>query len=387
MPDDRWESLYESVEESCSGAVVDSPDFSSSDFRVVIIRAGVTKDRKREYTAEALRDAVRRGVYSKRRMFCDHRGPNDKARGHRSCRDLWARTGEAQFDEDTQSVVAPAHACSQEARVFLDDPVARRTVEFSHDAYIRYEVCPEPRPRGYIPRVAVIEECNSVDFVPFGNAGGRIAEAATEDDHADDEEFAMTDEINGAIEAAVTEGLGNALDKFFEPYMARLEVMFAQKPADDPAPADPSPEAAPADAKLDALLKENEQLKHEKAVAETGKIVAGVLDGLKLSATARTVVEAKFEGKSLPATEIEAAVKEAAEEAEALGRAFILEAQGGTRVKAIPHVSGAQNAFSPRIVDGSEVKPSDASLRHYLRSQGRDGRRIGEAIFSDGESE
>lgn len=197
---DRYEGRAD-VRECAGGRTVEStlPD---DQCKLIVLKSGWTVDRKRFYTAECVKRAAADNVFANRKMFCDHSGPMDNARGTRSTADWWATTGdETWYDEATESVQAIAHAHHDQAKAILRNEVARAACEFSHDSYVEYHR--DEIEETKCMAVDRIVQCNSVDFVPWGNAGGQVTEAV------DEEEVNMTpDEIREAVAAGVREGLG-----------------------------------------------------------------------------------------------------------------------------------------------------------------------------------
>jgi hypothetical protein len=342
------------------GAQVLEGGNDSADFKFIIIRKGLTKDGKRNYTEAALRDAADRGVYNGFKMYANHQGPQDKARGHRDERDWWSTIQETFYDEDEEALAGRAHAHDSVARGILADPVARAATEFSHDSWIRYARTHDKASPPSVPDVVKIDQANSVDWVPYGNAGGRVTEADLEDDDMTQEEIAAL------VSATVAEAIA--------PVVEQLNALVARKPEPEvlnaepePVPETPSPEPNP---ETEALRAENAALKHEKAVADTARLVEKYLDEKPLSPKQRELVLERFAGKDLPATEIQALVDAASEWVNDLSKALLLEAAGPTRIHGAP-LSGTK----PRAISEEEVAEKlNAGIRGIL------GERAGEIL-------
>lgn len=150
---------------------------NGGDVRITIIRAGRTAGGERYYKSEALRRAVEAGVYDNAKMFINHRDPAaDARRGHRDMYDWTAtiRPGSVAFVND--EVIARAHPHSADLRALLADPLARKQVGVSQDADIEYHraTAPDGKPAQVVEDITQVY---SVDWVPTGNAGGRVCEA------------------------------------------------------------------------------------------------------------------------------------------------------------------------------------------------------------------
>ena len=99
---------------------------------------------------------------------------------------------------------------SRKARAILDDPIAKLSVGLSHDSNIRVS---KGRVDGAdVHVVEAISKCHSVDFVPDGNAHGRVIEA-TQEEEIDMAELTaeQMEEITKRVAEAVAEPVANAV--------------------------------------------------------------------------------------------------------------------------------------------------------------------------------
>lgn len=141
---------------------------------VEMVSAGFTADRRRYYPAQALEAAATAGVYDGKKMFWNHERPGPKP-PHRDLRD-WVSTvlpGEVRVREG--NLQALVHAHHPDLLLLLQDELARQAIGLSVDHRVRErsEVI-----EGLATRVVEeISECFSVDWVPEGNAHGRVLEA------------------------------------------------------------------------------------------------------------------------------------------------------------------------------------------------------------------
>src|SRR5690554_1858328 len=175
MPDLRPYEDRERVEEA-GGALAALGD---GDYRVRLIEHGKTRDGQRYYRQEALEAAAKAGLYENAKMFINHRDPaSDARRGHRDVRD-WAATIKPNTVTYTGSALeAVAHVHDPVLRGLLDDGTAKAEIGLSQDATIRYHQREIDGASTHV--VEAIEAVHSVDFVPTGNAWGRVLEAYAE---------------------------------------------------------------------------------------------------------------------------------------------------------------------------------------------------------------
>lgn len=181
------------------------------DYRVMFLAHGTTKTGapRRYYPKRVLEQAAGGAVFDGAKMYLNHVRPG-KDVPHRDLRD-WAATikpGSVRCVEGNLEAVCHAHLA--DVRAILDDPVAKLSVGLSHDSNIRVS---KGRVDGAdVHVVEAITQCHSVDFVPDGNAHGRVIEAAQEEE-IDMAELTpeQMDEITKRVAEAVAEPVANAV--------------------------------------------------------------------------------------------------------------------------------------------------------------------------------
>ena len=199
------------------------------DYRVMFLAHGTTKTGHppRYYPKRVLEAAVAAAIFDGAKMYLNHVKPGRDV-PHRDLRD-WAATikpGSVRCVEGNLEAVCHAHLA--EARAILDDPVAKLSVGLSHDSNIRVS---KGRVDGAdVHVVEAIAHCHSVDFVPDGNAHGRVIEAAQEQE-IDMAELTpeQMEEITKRVTEAVAEPVANAV---------AAKIAETQKAADDAAKAE-----------------------------------------------------------------------------------------------------------------------------------------------------
>jgi len=181
------------------------------DYRVMFLAHGTTKTGQppRYYPKRVLEQAAGAAIFDGAKMYLNHVKPGRDV-PHRDLRD-WAATikpGSIRCVEGNLEAVCHAHL--PEARAILDDPVAKLNVGLSHDSNIRVS---KGRVNGAdVHVVEAITHCHSVDFVPDGNAYGRVIEAAQEEE-MDMAELTpeQMEEITKRVAEAVAEPVANAV--------------------------------------------------------------------------------------------------------------------------------------------------------------------------------
>lgn len=371
-PDAYSTRVAETIE---AGAVLEaSPIEGSSDvaFRLLAIRLGETKCGKRTYTEACLREAACSSQFDNLKLYKNHSGPADQARGHRDLGDWWATTlteGAAQFveslpDGSPGGLVLSAIAHHDEARNILNSPMARTAMQFSHDSDVRYR--PSKQNGRHHQVVEAIERCHSVDFVPYGNAGGRLTEAASAERV---EEISMDQEAITAIAAAFAEVM--------RPTFARIEEALASKsapkpePEEDPEDGEQITEAltrADVDKMVKRELREAHKAWEKGAQAELDKRDTrdAVREALEKTpdckaATKLRIME-RFADMALPEDEREAKITEAITDEIAYQQDVLKEY--GVR----PAVRGAGPTVTPLTQRAKEAE--DEARRAYQREHG-----------------
>lgn len=180
------------------------------DYRVMFLAHGTTKTGQppRYYPKRVLEAAVAASVFDGAKMYINHVRPGRDV-PHRDLRD-WAATikpGSVRCVEGNLEAVCHAHLA--EARAILDDPVAKLSVGLSHDSNIRVS---KGRVDGEsVHVVEAISKCHSVDFVPDGNAHGRVLEAAQEEEDNMDLTQEQMEELTKRVAESVAGPVADAV--------------------------------------------------------------------------------------------------------------------------------------------------------------------------------
>lgn len=310
------------------------------DYKIEFLAHGTTADGKRHYPKSALESAVGRGVFDNAKMYLNHSDTvADNRRGHRDLRE-WAATikpGTVQVVEGNLQAVCHAHL--PEARAILDDPVAKAAVGLSHDSFVRTST--KEIDKKQIQQIEAIEACNSVDFVPAGNARGHVLEAAPIEGVIEVEmkDLTLADlkkERPDLCAALAKEALASedetaeekkAKEALPMPTPAVVPVAPVAPPAEDPRVAEALKVAAEAKAESAALRQEARQ-------RDTVDLVSRAVEAQpNLSAVAKSRVIESFKGHIVAADQIAATVKEACEKEEAYCLTLLREAGFGTQVR------------------------------------------------------
>jgi hypothetical protein len=358
------------------------------DFRVRLIAHGKTRDGARYYPQEALEAAA--GLYDNAKMYLNHRDPSaDARRGHRDVRD-WAatvRAGSTRFVDGALEGVAHVH--DDRLRRVLEDAVARPEMGLSQDAEITYhERQIDGRPTHVVEK---LERVHSVDFVPTGNAWGRVLEAYRADEDEEQEESTMPKDETMSEEQVVTPAAEPEVPSAeatepeatepeatepeaaevaeptaeTEPEAPSVEGAEATEPEATEPEAEPTVEAAAAEAATDwrarALAAEAEVARTRMGEAVREAVAAAT--GLT-GASRQRVIEAVSAGAILDGEELQAAVTEAVE-TERAHEAALAKALGlGARVRG----SGLSAPVTARS-SGAETLSDD--VREAAREQFR----------------
>jgi hypothetical protein len=241
------------------------------------------------------------------------------------------------------NVQATCHAHLPEARSILDDPIAKASVGLSHDSFVKLD---RKRIDGKdVQVVESIESCNSVDFVPQGNANGRVLEAAPAEGDTDMD-----------LETLTAEQLREARPDLVETFSKPVPQMLQAPPVDVTARVTEAVTAATAE-----LQTQLAAVTQALAVRETERLVATVVDASELSEAARARVRERFAGLALPAEGLVERVQETIA-AEAAYMAAILKAAG-----IAPKITnqGAAGTTPETIREGY-----DAELRRKMTEMG-----------------
>jgi len=319
------------------------PADSEGDYRIRFVTHGLTSDGKRYYPKRASEQAVRDKVYDNAKMYLNHTSPADNARGHRDVRD-WAATikpGSVRATEDGLEAVAHAHLPA--ARAFLDDPVAKAAVGLSHDTYVKVS---KSRINGAdVQVVESIDSCLSVDFVPSGNAYGRVLETATDEELIDEMELTQVQEK--------LDSLAGAVDTLTSEVKRITEAQAAQAAPPAPPAEDTKPENETPQVDVDARVQEavnaataaqSERIKvleDEKAANTCLALVREAVDArTDLTEISKARVVQTFAGQIIAPDQIVARVTEACDRERQYALDLLTEAGVRTQVKGI----GATNS-------------------------------------------
>lgn len=320
------------------------------DYRVMFLAHGTTKTGHppRYYPKRVLEAAVAAAIFDGAKMYLNHVKPGRDV-PHRDLRD-WAATikpGSVRCVEGNLEAVCHAHLA--EARAILDDPVAKLSVGLSHDSNIRVS---KGRVNGAdVHVVEAITHCHSVDFVPDGNAHGRVIEAAQEQE-MDMAELTpeQMDEIVKRTAESVVEPFANAVAaKIAESQKAADEAAKAEEEKRQQEAADA--EKPEADRKLieelralrEAKVTEDQRvaeatarikaLEDERAAAGTLSTVRTLVDARDdLSPAAKARVVESFSGQIIATDQIGTRVQEACDKERAYALTVLQEAGVRTRV-------------------------------------------------------
>lgn len=174
MPDDLrpYQERQRITEAGAAGLV----PLGDGDYRVRLIAHGLTRDGQKYYRREALEAAANSGLYDGAKMFVNHRDPADEARrGHRDVRDWVSTVKTGSVRATAEGLEAVAHVHEPRWRSVMDDEVARQAIELSQDATITSYARDIDGKQRHV--VESLERIHSVDWVPTGNAWGRVLEA------------------------------------------------------------------------------------------------------------------------------------------------------------------------------------------------------------------
>jgi hypothetical protein len=320
------------------------------DYRVMFLAHGTTKTGAppRYYPKRVLEAAAGAAIFDGAKMYLNHVKPGRDV-PHRDLRD-WAATikpGSVRCVEGNLEAVCHAHLA--EARAILDDPVAKLSVGLSHDSNIRVS---KGRVDGAdVHVVEAISKCHSVDFVPDGNAHGRVIEAAQEQET---EMAELTpeqmDEIVKRTAESVVEPVANAVvAKIAESQKAADEAAKAEEEQRQQEAADA--EKPEADRKLieelralrEAKVTEDQRvaeatarikaMEDERAAAATLTTVRTLVDARDdLSPAAKSRVVESFSGQIIATDQIGTRVQEACDKERAYALTVLQEAGVRTRV-------------------------------------------------------
>ena len=356
------------------------------DYRVMFLAHGTTKTGHppRYYPKRVLEAAVAAAIFDGAKMYLNHVKPGRDV-PHRDLRD-WAATikpGSVRCVEGNLEAVCHAHLA--EARAILDDPVAKLSVGLSHDSNIRVS---KGRVDGAdVHVVEAIAHCHSVDFVPDGNAHGRVIEAAQEQETEMAELTAeQMDEITKRVAEAVAEPVANAVvAKLSETAKAADEAAKAEDEKRQQEAADA--EKPEADRKLieelralrEAKVSEDQRvaeatarikaLEDERAAGKTLEIITGMVQARDdLSPVSQARVIESFSGQIIAPDQIGTRVQEACDRE----RTYALELlqAAGVRTK----VTGSGATDTGRAQEAT--KAYEDGFTEFARNMGVDAKTL-----------
>jgi hypothetical protein len=257
-----------------------SPATTPGEYPIVILSPGMTRDGKRYYTEQSLADAVAQRKFDGVPMHWGHEDRSRTAnRGHRDMGDRVGvvKPGSVRLD-DRGRVAATARVFNSQTREALDDDVHRPTVGTSWVGGVTYRS--RTVDGNSTQAVQDLRTVRFVDFVPTGNAGGYVCEAAHEE--GDD----MTQE---ELQAAIAEA--------FKPFEARLDTIESQvkevAPQPEPVAEGEKPEYVVALEKQVAdLLAGQAKTNVEEAVRKAVEADTRLTPSMKRLALAQLVAEA-----------------------------------------------------------------------------------------------
>lgn len=317
------------------------------DYRVMFLAHGTTKTGvpPRYYPKRVLEAAVAAAIFDGAKMYLNHVKPGRDV-PHRDLRD-WAATikpGSVRCVEGNLEAVCHAHLA--EARAILDDPVAKLSVGLSHDSNIRVS---KGRVDGAdVHVVEAISKCHSVDFVPDGNAHGRVLETVA---HEENETMDLTpeqmDEITKRVAESVAKGLPEIITahmkanddaKAAEEEKRQQEAAEAAKPDDEKALEQRVAEAvaaktAEAEKRIQEQADQLKALQDAQAAAGTLSLVQSIVDARDdLSPAAKRRVIESFSGQVIATDQIGTRVQEACDTERSYNLQVLQEAGVRTRV-------------------------------------------------------
>lgn len=343
---------------------------SEGDFRLLILRAGLTGDRARYYPQATLQDAVTRRVFDGRKVYFNHQNPMEAQQGFRQV-DNWVGTLLTNSVEltDAGDVVGVVHVHADRALEILRDPVAKSALGVSHDSNV---VCHS----GLIDQqrtevVSRISNCHSVDFVPEGNAYGRVIEARPSQE---------VPEMALELETMSLGDLEQTRPDLVDEIETRAREAAEEPSTDDGPPTEegsgseaqhveegqgtPSPTPPEVDPAMSQLQTEVRELRAAEASRVTGVLVSAAVEGLEgLSEAGKVRVSEGLAGQVIAATEIEARVGTAADEVRAFELQLLQEVGAGTRVQEVQTAGSAEGV-------AERVETRAAEVRQRLADQG-----------------
>jgi hypothetical protein len=336
------------VNEVFPACVLDAPaGLADGDYRVLIIGHGPTNDGRRYYSRQVLERAVSDRVFDDSKMYWNHSDPlNDGRRGHRDVRDYCATIRPGTACVTDRGLEAVCHAHSPDLRAMLADPVARKQIGISHDSFIRYRT--RQIDGREMQAVETITKCNSVDWVPAGNARGRVVESDQEDLDMDADAVrvlvreALDEALPGVVGDAVARAADERIAAAIPGFVERVREVLTAPQAEEPVAVDGIEELRTQNV---ALQRKVEALETAGRVAECEREVERIVEAAEgVTAAGRARVVRQFAGQVIPQADIETRVAEALDEERAYEQEILRERGVRTRVSGAGAGEGAKRA-------------------------------------------
>lgn len=337
------------VNEVFPACVLDAPasGLADGDYRVLIIAHGPTNDGRRYYSRQVLERAVSDRVFDDSKMYWNHSDPlNDGRRGHRDVRDYCATIRPGTACVTDRGLEAVCHSHSPELRAMLADPVAREQIGISHDSFIRYRT--RQIDGREMQAVETITKCNSVDWVPAGNARGRVVESDQEDLDMDADAVrvlvreALDEALPGVVGDAVARAADERIAAAIPGFVERVREVLTAPQAEEPVAVDGIEELRTQNV---ALQRKVEALETSSRVAECEREVERIVEAAEgVTAAGRARVVRQFAGQVIPQADIETRVAEALDEERTYEQEILRERGVRTRVSGAGAGEGAKRA-------------------------------------------
>ena len=146
-------------------------------YKIQIIKNGLTRDGKRYYPVTTLKEAINTGLYDNVKMYVNHKLNTTDM--HRNMHDyVGTIIGGSTNLESDGSVSAVAHFHNKGIIDVLNDEIARKNIGLSQSASTRYYTGDINKKSTKI--IEKIKKIESVDLVPIGNAFGYFLESMEE---------------------------------------------------------------------------------------------------------------------------------------------------------------------------------------------------------------
>lgn len=356
------------------------PTAAADEFRVEFLAAGTTKGGERHYPIRTTEAAAVSGVFDGARMYINHSSPADDQRGHRDVRELAGVLKRGSVHVHEGNLRGVAKVVDPTIQRILADPDTRASIGLSHDSRITYY--PRRIDGREVAVVESIDECYSVDWVPDGNAYGRVLEATARNTAKEREDMDPKDltvdtlaearpDLVQSIEERAREAAKADAAKAVEAAKTQAVEEYKQAQAAEAAAKDkPNADAAtPADvqALVDAAVAEaTKPLRDDIAKRQVRDIVeAQVAQAEGITEATRARIVEQFADQIIPAAEIVQRVKEAVERAKEYELDLLAELGVGTAVQG----AGETDATQTKAVREAHDAKARAALKDAGMSQ------------------